>query len=174
MESKDPKTKAGEENKDWEEIKDSNQIGGDSNTPINTNTPNQSKINQEIQKEEAELSEIETGSKGQPDFDEMISFNHTYLNYRVARCFNSREQLNEATFGLLLTNVFIYSGDAIDMNYMENLPNSEAVKNVRKKDENADEEEENTYKNVTFILEDKVVGIEDLIENFIFLEKNLF
>ena len=28
MESKDPKTKAGEENKDWEEIKDSNQIGG--------------------------------------------------------------------------------------------------------------------------------------------------
>ena len=133
MESKDPKTKAGEENKDWEEIKDSNQIGGDSNTPINTNTPNQSKINQEIQKEEAELSEIETGSKGQPDFDEMISFNHTYLNYRVARCFNSREQLNEATFGLLLTNVFIYSGDAIDMNYMENLPNSEAVKNVRKK-----------------------------------------
>ena len=133
MESKDPKAKAGEENKDWEEIKDSNQIGGDSNTPINTNTPNQSKINQEIQKEEAELSEIETGSKGQPDFDEMISFNHTYLNYRVARCFNSREQLNEATFGLLLTNVFIYSGDAIDMNYMENLPNSEAVKNVRKK-----------------------------------------
>ena len=133
MESKDPKTKAGEENKDWEEIKDSNQIGGDSNTPINTNTPNQSKINQEIQKEEAELSEIETGSKGQPDFDEMISFNHTYLNYRVARCFTTREQLNEATFGLLLTNVFIYSGDAIDMNYMENLPNSEAVKNVRKK-----------------------------------------
>ena len=133
MESKDPKAKAGEENKDWEEIKDSNQIGGDSNTPINTNTPNQSKINQEIQKEEAELSEIETGSKGQPDFDEMISFNHTYLNYRVARCFTTREQLNEATFGLLLTNVFIYSGDAIDMNYMENLPNSEAVKNVRKK-----------------------------------------
>ena len=44
----------------------------------------------------------------------------------------------------------------------------------KKKDENADEEEENTYKNVTFILEDKVVGIEDLIENFSFLEKKNF
>ena len=44
----------------------------------------------------------------------------------------------------------------------------------KKKDENADEEEENTYKNVTYILEDKVVGIEDLIENFSFLEKKNF
>ena len=32
-----------------------------------------------------------------------------------------------------MTNVFIYSGDAIDINYMDNLPNSEAVKNIRKK-----------------------------------------
>ena len=44
----------------------------------------------------------------------------------------------------------------------------------KKNDENADEEEENTYKNVTYILEDKVVGIEDLIENFSFLEKKNF
>ena len=44
----------------------------------------------------------------------------------------------------------------------------------KKKEENADEEEENTYKNVTYILEDKVVGIEDLIENFSFLEKKNF
>ena len=44
----------------------------------------------------------------------------------------------------------------------------------KKKDENADEEEENTYKNVTYILEDKVVSIEDLIENFSFLEKKNF
>lgn len=33
----------------------------------------------------------------------------------------------------LLTNVFIYSGDAIDINYMDNLSNSESVKNVKKK-----------------------------------------
>ena len=83
--------------------------------------------------EQAELSEVETGNKGVPDFDEMISFNHTYLNYRVARCFATREQLNEATFGLLMTNVFIYSGDVIDIKSMANMSNSEAVKNVREK-----------------------------------------
>ena len=125
MEPNEPKPKNGEDIKEWEEIKENNQII--------TNDSNPSKINQEIQNEQAELSEIETGSKGQPDFDEMISFNHTYLNYRIARCFATREQLNEATFGLLMTNVFIYSGDAIDINYMDNLPNSEGVKNVRKK-----------------------------------------
>ena len=125
MEPKEPKPKNGEDAKEWEEIKDNNQIS--------TQDSNPSKISQEIQNEQAELSEIETGGKGQPDFDEMISFNHTYLNYRIARCFTTREQLNEATFGLLMTNVFIYSGDAIDINFMENLSNSESVKNVRKK-----------------------------------------
>ena len=86
-----------------------------------------------IQSEQAELSEVETGSKGVPDFDEMISFNHTYLNYRVARCLATKEQLNEATFGLLMTNVFIYSGNVVDIKSMANMSNSEAVKNIRKK-----------------------------------------
>ena len=86
-----------------------------------------------IQSEQAELSEVETGSKGVPDFDEMISFNHTYLNYRVARCLSTKEQLNEATFGLLMTNVFIYSGNVVDIKSMANMSNSEAVKNIRKK-----------------------------------------
>ena len=85
------------------------------------------------QNEQAELSEVETGTKGVPDFDEMISFSHTYLNYRVARCLGTREQLNEATFGLLMTNVFIYSGDVIDMKSLSNMSNSESVKNIRKK-----------------------------------------
>ena len=121
--NKDPKPKKGDEIKDWEEIKENNQI------IINEQNP--SKDDQDIQNE-TELSEIETGSKGQ-DFDEMISFNHTFLNYRIARCFPTKEKLNEFTFALLLTNAFIYSGDAIDINYMENLSNSEAVKNVRDK-----------------------------------------
>ena len=77
MEPKDPKPKSADDAKDWEEIKENNQ------NVINEQNP--SKINQDIQND-TELSEIETGSKGQ-DFDEMISFNHTYLNYRIARCF---------------------------------------------------------------------------------------
>jgi len=43
----------------------------------------------------------------------------------------------------------------------------------KKKQENADEEE-NSYKNVTYILEDKVVEMEDLNQNFSFLEKKDF
>ena len=97
------------------------------------NTDNTQSSNQESQNEQAELSEVETGNKGQPDFDEMISFNHTYLNYRVARCLATREQLNEATFGLLVTNVFIYSGDIIDIKSMPNMSNSEASKMLEKK-----------------------------------------
>ena len=161
MEPKDPKQKTGDENKDWEEVKDSNQIA-----PNNTNP---SAINQEIQNEQAELSEIETGNKGQPDFDEMISFNHTYLNYRFARCFATREQLNEETFGLLLANVFIYSGDAIDINYMDNLPNTEAVKNVRKKI-NSYKNNDVNYKitfleNVSFYV--KTVGFQETAESIL-------
>ena len=57
-----------------------------SSSSINDNNSSSSITNQETQNEQAELSEIETGNKGQPDFDEMISFNHTYLNYRYARC----------------------------------------------------------------------------------------
>ena len=161
MEPKDPKIKTIEENKDWEEVKDSNQIA--------SNNPNPSTINQEIQNEQAELSEIETGNKGQPDFDEMISFNHTYLNYRFARCFATREQLNEETFGLLLTNVFIYSGDAIDINSMDNLPNTEAVKNVRKKI-NSYKSNDINYKitfleNVSFYV--KTVGFQETAESIL-------
>ena len=161
MEPKDPKIKTIEENKDWEEVKDSNQIA--------SNNPNPSTISQEIQNEQAELSEIETGNKGQPDFDEMISFNHTYLNYRFARCFATREQLNEETFGLLLTNVFIYSGDAIDINSMDNLPNTEAVKNVRKKI-NSYKNNDINYKitfleNVSFYV--KTVGFQETAESIL-------
>ena len=43
----------------------------------------------------------------------------------------------------------------------------------KKKDKNVDEEE-NNYKNVTYILEDKVIDIKDLIDNFNFLEKKNF
>ena len=122
MVSNEPKDEKGL--KGWEEIPTSSSINDISSSSI---------INQETPNEQAELSEIETGNKGQPDFDEMISFNHTYLNYRVARCYSNIQQLNEATFGLLMTNVFIYSGDIYDIKSMANMSNSEAVKNIRKK-----------------------------------------
>ena len=119
--------------------------------------------------EQAELSEVETGNKGVPDFDEMISFSHTYLNYRVARCLSTKEQLNEATFGLLMTNVFIYSGDIIDVKSMVNMSNSEAVKNIRKKIndyKDADIQIKITFvENVPFYV--KTIGFQETAESLL-------
>ena len=118
---------------------------------------------------QAELSEVETGNKGVPDFDEMISFNHTYLNYRLARCYSTREHLNEATFGLLMTNVFIYSGDIIDIKSMVNMSNSEAVKNIRKKIKDykdADIQIKITFvENVPFYV--KTIGFQETAESIL-------
>ena len=143
------------------EPKDENKIKDWEQIPNNSISDNQN--------EQAELSEVETGNKGQPDFDEMISFNHTYLNYRVARCFDTRERLNDSTFGLLMTNVFIYSGDIIDIKSIANMSNSDAVKNVRKKIndyKDADIQLKITFiENVPFYV--KTVGFQETVESIL-------
>ena len=89
--------------------------------------------NKNDQQEQAELSEIETGKKDLPDFEEMINFTNTFLNYRIAKTFKERTELENSTFGLLMTNVFIYSGDVIDFKSMISITNTEAVKNIRQR-----------------------------------------
>ena len=135
---------------------------------INTNNP-KSQLNQDMQNDQAELSEIETGKKGQPDFDEIISFNHDNLNYRMANCFKTKELLNEGSFDLLMTNVFIYSGDAIDINFMENMSNAESVKNIRKKINNYktdDIQVKITFiENVSFYT--KIVGFQETAQSIL-------
>jgi len=150
---------------EWEQIESTTINTGNS---IN-NTSIISSSSQDTQNDQVDLSEVETGNKDQPDFDEMISFNHTYLNYRVARCCTTREQLNEATFGLLMTNVFIYSGDVVDFKSMSNMSNSEAVKNVRKKIsdyKDADIQVKiTTIENVAFYV--KTVGFQETAESIL-------
>jgi serine/threonine-protein phosphatase 4 regulatory subunit 1 len=150
---------------EWEQIENTAVNSGNS---IN-NTSTISSSSQDPQNDQVDLSEVETGNKDQPDFDEMISFNHTYLNYRVARCCTTREQLNEATFGLLMTNVFIYSGDLVDFTSMSNMSNSEAVKNVRKKIndyKDADIQVKiTTIENVAFYV--KTVGFQETAESIL-------
>ena len=145
---------------EWEQIDTSNSIN---------NTSYMSSASQDSQNDQVDLSEVETGNKDQPDFDEMISFNHTYLNYRVARCCTTREQLNEATFGLLMTNVFIYSGDVVDYKSMSNMSNSEAVKNVRKKINDYKDSDIQvkitTIENVAFYV--KTVGFQETAESIL-------
>ena len=157
METLDPTQQSEENNQNNQ----SNQINSNNSTP--------SSEKQDIQNDQAELSEIETGKKGQPDFDEMISFSHTYLNYRLANCFKTKDQLNEASFNLLTTNVFIYSGDAIDINFMENMSNTEAVKNIRKKI-NSYKTDDNDIKitfleNISFYV--KTVGFQETAESIL-------
>ena len=102
----------------------------------------------------------------------MISFSHTYLNYRVAKCFSSREQLNEETFRLLMTNVFIYSGDVFDIKSMVNTTNSEAVKNVRKKIKDYKRDKRDDIKIKTTFIENlpfyvKTIGLQETSESIL-------
>ena len=84
--------------------------------------------------EQAELSEIETGGKGQPDFEEMMNFTHTYTNYRKAKVFLDKSSLESHTFELIMTNVFILSGQLINIkSFVSPVSNKEAIKNTRQK-----------------------------------------
>ena len=146
-----------------------------------TNTPNhnseqhttqtESGPSQDIQneQEQAELSEVETGKKDQPDFEEMINFNHTYLNYRIAKACSTRANLENSTFELLMTNVFIYSGKIIDVKSMTSLSNTEAVKNIREKIK-AYKDHDLTNKitfieNVPFYV--KTIGFQETVESIL-------
>ena len=108
-----------EQNKIEDETKPKEEESGintiNENSNLNENTapstiidPSHPQENQNEQQEQAELSEVETGKKDLPDFEEMINFTHTYLNYRITKSFPDRPALENSTFGLLMTNVFIY------------------------------------------------------------------
>ena len=74
----------------------------------NTNEKtNVEKLENEKDLETAELSEVDLGNKDQVNFDELISFSHTYLNYRIARTYNTLKELDENIFGLLMSNEFL-------------------------------------------------------------------
>ena len=143
MSSNDTENKNNEEKKEDElnNINSSNSVNNTSMESSNSDSStNEIKdTNNEhpaYPQNEVDLSEIETGSKDQPDFEEMINFTHTYLNYRIAKTFPDRQTLDTSTFDLLTTNVFIFSGDIMDfqsMTSLANLYNSEAVKNIRQK-----------------------------------------
>ena len=116
---------------------------------------------------QAELSEIETGGTNQPDFDEIINFDHTFHNYRLAKVLPNKESLDLASFSLLKTNIFIYSGDDIDFKTMTtNLSNSEAIKTIRQRINSYRSQEVQKKKefieNMPFYI--KTIGFKDTVE----------
>ena len=138
------------------------------NNTINTNTTDSSQPQEQKNdvQDQAELSEVETGSKDQPDFEEIINFNHTFLNYRICKTFSDKSNLDASTFELLMTNVFIYSGNVIDFKSMTSISNSDAVKNIRQKINSYNDQDINNkitfIENVPFYV--KTIGFQETVE----------
>ena len=173
MSESDSKDKIIEESKPKEETTTETAKSDTNISEPQTSPQTESSISQEAQndqQEQAELSEVETGNKDQPDFEEMINFNHTYLNYRITKVFPDKPALDASTFNLLMTNVFIYSGDIIDFKAsMTSLSNTDAVKNIRQKI-NAYKDSDLTNKitfieNVPFYV--KTVGFQETVESIL-------
>ena len=138
--------------------------------PEDSDETTSSSIKEQEQENQAELSEIETGNTNQPNFDEIINFSHTFLNYRITQIFPDRETFENSTFDLLPTNIFIYSGDAIDFQSITtDLENSEAIKTIRQRI--------NSYKNLDVtnkitVIENipyyvKTIGFKETVESII-------
>ena len=181
MSSNDTENKNNEEKKEEEQTNIINNASMDSsNSDSSTNEiKDQNNEHPSDPQNEVDLSEIETGSKGQPDFEEMINFTHTYLNYRIAKTFPDRQTLDTSTFDLLTTNVFIFSGDIMDfksMTSMANLYNSEAVKNIRQKInsyKDSDISNKITFiENVPFYV--KTIGFQETVESILPIINDLY
>ena len=96
----------------------------------NLNSPDLFLSGNKIKEEDetpAELSEVDLGNKDQLNFDELISFSHTYLNYRIARTYNTLKELDENIFGLLMSNEFLLAGSTITIDSLNSMSNSELV-----------------------------------------------
>ena len=122
----------------------------------------------ELKEEEnqAELSEVDLGNNDQLNFDELISFSHTYLNYRIAKTFSTIKELNEYTFGLLMSNEFLLSGNVISIDSLNSMSNSEIVKTLKNKSNSYNSYDINQritfIENIPFYI--KQIGLEDTID----------
>ena len=135
----------------------------------NLNSPDLLLSGNKIKEEDetpAELSEVDLGNKDQVNFDELISFSHTYLNYRIARTYNTLKELDENIFGLLMSNEFLLAGSTITIDSLNSMSNSELVKTLKNKTKNY-----NTYDNyqkITFVenipFHIKQIGLEETVD----------
>ena len=135
----------------------------------NLNSPDLLLSGNKIKEEDetpAELSEVDLGNKDQVNFDELISFSHTYLNYRIARTYNTLKELDDNIFGLLMSNEFLLAGTPITIDSLNSMSNSESVKNVKLKTKSynsLDNNQKITFvENIPFHI--KQIGLEETID----------
>lgn len=86
-----------------------------------SNTPSESEFT---------LSEVDLGTKDKEDFDEMIVFTHTFLNYRKCFCAQTLEEFQTSQFKLLPINEFILKGNLL-FETNSKPSNSEVLKTVK-------------------------------------------
>ena len=144
------------------------------------NTNQLSKVEKyEKEKEEetpAELSEVDLGTKDETNFDELISFSHTYLNYRIAKTYSTLKELDNNIFGLLMSNEFLLAGSNITIDSLNSMSNSEIVKTLKNKTKSYnsfDYSQKITFvENIPFYI--KQIGLEETIDLILPIILNIY
>jgi serine/threonine-protein phosphatase 4 regulatory subunit 1 len=133
----------------------------------------------ENEKEEdtpAELSEVDLGTKDETNFDELISFSHTYLNYRIAKTYSTLKELDNNIFGLLMSNEFLLAGSNITVDSLNSMSNSEIVKTLKNKTKSYnsfDYSQKITFvENIPFYI--KQIGLEETIDLILPIILNIY
>ena len=132
-------------------------------------TPSQDAENQE----QAELSEVDLGNKGQ-DFDELISFSHTFNNYRICHSFATMQEANETSLGLLMSNEFVLAGTITPESFSQ-MSNADIVRSVRNKNKQYNDydisNKANFIDNIPFFT--KEIGLEQTVDLILPIVSNI-
>lgn len=139
-------------------------------SPENPQTGNQDPENQE----QAELSEVDLGNKGQQDFDELISFSHTFNNYRICHSFSTMQEANETSMGLLMSNEFVLAGTITPESFSQ-MSNADIVRSVRNKNKQYNDydisNKANFIDNIPFFT--KEIGLEQTVDLILPIVSNI-
>ena len=106
------------------------------------------------------LSEVDLGNKDQTDYDELISFNHTFFNYRIAEMESPLTKDKE--FALLIKNEFLSANITVDV---KSLSDSEIKKMTKQRINNFNESESQKItivENFSYYIDQ--IGLEDTVE----------
>ena len=127
---------------------------------INSNDNSNLGINEITDEGIIGLSEVDLGNKDQTDYDELISFNHTFFNYRIAEMESPLTKDKE--FALLIKNEFLSANITVDI---KSLSDSEIKKMTKQRINNFNESESQKItivENFSYYIE--LIGLEDTVE----------
>ena len=127
---------------------------------INSNDNSNLGINEITDEGIIGLSEVDLGNKDQTDYDELISFNHTFFNYRIAEMESPLTKDKE--FALLIKNEFLSANITVDI---KSLSDSEIKKMTKQRINNFNESESQKItivENFSYYIES--IGLEDTVE----------